>query len=200
MIEQTEHHHSIIFTQNKSMSLDDRSNRIINILSACGRKNIENVINWMTSHGFFEAPASVIHHNNFRGGLAKHSLEVYEQANVFNETFRLTQESVTICALLHDICKSDQFYITSDNKPACRHNKQHLGHGIYSVSILRKECQLPLSHEEEMAIWWHMGKHEASKDNFEKEYQESKSIELCKLIQLADLTASRVATSNKAQS
>ena len=52
--------------------------------------------------------------------------------------------------------------------------------------ILKRRCLLPLNYDEEMAIWWHMGEYEPSKDTDSKEYLESQNIELCRLIQKAD--------------
>ena len=54
---------------------------IIKLLKSTGRENIDNVISWMKENHFFEAPASVMYHNNCAGGLAKHSLDVYRKAS-----------------------------------------------------------------------------------------------------------------------
>lgn len=158
---------------------------IINLLRSTGRENIERVISWMESRGFFDSPASVTKHNNFRGGLAKHSLEVYYEAMKLNEEQDLPRSSVILCSILHDICKADQYEIVKD-QPVRIQDKYDLGHGKRSMYILKRGCQLPLNYDEEMAIWWHMGEHEQSKDDNKKEYKESQSIGLCKLIQQAD--------------
>ena len=65
---------------------DLKSNKdsIISLLRATGRENVERVIAWLETHSFFEVPASVSKHNAFRGGLAKHSLDVYHVAMEFN--------------------------------------------------------------------------------------------------------------------
>lgn len=165
--------------------------KIESLLRSTGRENIEKVINWLDSHNFYTVPASVIHHNNFEGGLAKHSLEVCEEAIKLNETENLPMSSVIICSLLHDVCKHDNYFINSNGEPAVDiDNKKKHGHGRRSMFIVKRGCLLPLNYDEEMAIWWHMGEYEVSKDRFPDEYKESMDIPLCKLIQKADSIAS----------
>ena len=165
--------------------------KIISTLRGTGRENIEKVIAYMEK-GFFDAPASVVHHNNFRGGLAKHSLEVYEEAMKLNEISAMPKDSITLCALLHDICKADQYFMSEDDKPKSDGEKLKKGHGLRSVYILTRRCELPLNYDEVMAIWWHMGEHERSKSQYEKEYRDSTGVELCKLIQEADSIAAKI--------
>lgn len=163
-----------------------QATKIINLLRSTGRENIERVIEWMNQNKFFEAPASVQHHNNFQRGLAKHSLEVCEVAVKLNEEAGLPANSVILAALLHDICKADQYGLDENNQPTKNQANIDKGHGRRSMFILKRGCQLPLSYDEEMAIWWHMGEHEKTKNLFPKEYQDSMSIALCQLIQRAD--------------
>ena len=49
-------------------------------LRATGRRGVEHVMAWLDRNRFYEVPASVKFHNNFPGGLAKHSWEVYQEA------------------------------------------------------------------------------------------------------------------------
>ncbi len=58
----------------------DIKEKITELLLSTGRENIGNVLEYMESHGFFTAPASVSNHNNNEGGLAEHSLDAYEEA------------------------------------------------------------------------------------------------------------------------
>ena len=158
---------------------------ICKLLKSTGRENMDKVISYLESHGFYDSPASVKRHNNFRGGLAKHSLEVYQAAMELNKEAKLPESSVIICSLLHDVCKIDQYVMHKDH-PVRVDENCHKGHGRRSMFILKRGCSLPLNYDEEMAIWWHMGEHEVSKDCFLDDYLESKNIELCKLIQRAD--------------
>lgn len=171
--------------------------RIISLLQSTGRENMDKVIAWMDTNGFFDAPASVKYHNTMRGGLARHSMDVYEEAVKLNDArvasgkAPLPETSIIICSLLHDICKSDQYFITGDGKPACRSWKKAKGHGRRSMLIVKSACKVPLNYDEEMAIWWHMGEHEDSMDRFPGEYQESQKNELCRLIRSADGIAAK---------
>ena len=166
----------------------DIKGQIIKLLKETGRENIEKVIGWMESNGFFSAPASVSHHNNLAGGLAKHSLEVCTVALKLNVGYNLPHSSVVLCSLLHDICKSDQYRMNA-GKPVRDNELIKKGHGRRSMFIIKRACSLPLNYDEEMAIWWHMGEHEPSKSNFERMYEDSLTIPLCNLIREADKIA-----------
>lgn len=162
---------------------------IIGLLRSTKRKNIERVIKYMETCGFFEAPASTIYHNNIRGGLAQHSLDVYHEAMNLNSNVGLPVDSVTLCALLHDICKGDQYYMDDRNEPRSVNAKKKKGHGIRSMFILTRCCQLPLNYDEAMAIWWHMGDNEnkiGKNADYTEIYEGTKSIQLCNLICKAD--------------
>lgn len=172
---------------------ETEKSRIEALLRSTGRENIEKVIRWLEVHNFYTAPASVIHHNNFEGGLAKHSLEVYEEAIKLNEMQNLPMSSVIICSLLHDVCKHDNYYIGNNGKPTLDRKARAKGHGRRSLFIVKRGCQLPLNYDEEMAIWWHMGEYEVSKDRFLDEYNALGSIALCRLIQQADGIAAKKA-------
>lgn len=52
--------------------------RIINLLNSTERKGIDRVIKYMDETDFFVAPASTKYHGNYDGGLAEHSLNVYQ--------------------------------------------------------------------------------------------------------------------------
>ena len=178
-----------VFFKEFTSSEVNAEERIKSLLRSTGRENIEKVIDWMNRNDFFVAPASVVHHNNFRGGLAKHSLEVYEEAIRLNSVAKLPISSVTLCALLHDVCKSDQYSVDELGSPASVRENIKKGHGRRSMFILKRGCALPLNYDEEMAIWWHMGEHEQSKDYFPDLFNDSMNIPLCALIQQADSNA-----------
>ena len=77
-------------------------------------------------------------------------------------------------------------YINSEGKPIRNEETCKKGHGRRFMFILKRKCQLPLNYDEEMAVWWHMGEYEKCKDHFTNEYEISKTIALCSLIQKAD--------------
>ena len=172
--------------ENTVVDIKANKETIISLLKTTGRENIDCLITWLDTHAFFDAPASKSNHNAFPGGLAKHSLDVYNEAIKLNASYNLPTTSVTLCALLHDVCKADQFYIDVNNNP--RRNNQIIarGHGIRSMFIVARGCGVPLNYDEALAIWWHMGDYENSKEKYPAYYKESKQIPLCRLIHEAD--------------
>ena len=94
----------------------------INLLRSTGREGIETLINWLeTKSDFFTAPSSTIYHGNYDGGLCQHSLNVYKAAKEFiknsqttalkeYELDKISDTSIIIAALLHDLCKTN-FYV-----------------------------------------------------------------------------------------
>ncbi len=123
---------------------------------------------------FFTAPASTRFHGSYEGGLAEHSLNVYECLKAYLERDRVKElygieasdETVAIVALLHDLCKMN-FY-----KPGFRNvkdasgvwqkvptyeidDKLPYGHGEKSVYMISGFMRL--TREEAFAIRYHMG-------------------------------------------
>lgn len=113
---------------------------IIELLNGVERSGIDNVVRFLTESNFFTAQCH--RHHKFRGGLAQHSLEVYENMSALPG---VPHESAVLVGLLHDVC-------TSYHK-GCRHIG---GHGKRSVRILKEVCHLELTPEEEEAILLHM--------------------------------------------
>ncbi len=136
------------------------------------REGAQKLLDWLSRTDFFTAPASAKFHNAFEGGLVLHSLNVFdrllrevkeEYGENFNEKYSM--ETITVCALLHDICKVN-FY-----KKEIRNVKENgewvpktiytvedelpYGHGEKSVYIVSGFIKLTRS--EAMAINWHMG-------------------------------------------
>lgn len=171
---------------NELVDINSNKERIISLLRSTRRENIDCLITWLEDHSFFHAPASKSKHNAFPGGLAKHSLDVYNEAIKLNESNGFPTTSVTLCALLHDVCKADQFFIDANGIP--QRNEQNItrGHGLRSLFIISRGCGVPLNYDEAMAIWWHMGTYENSKKKYPTYYEESQEIPLCQLIQKAD--------------
>ena len=149
----------------------------IETLSATSRKGIDNVISKLEELGFFEAPASSRFHLSCKGGLAEHSMNVYEAAVMLREQIirmkpeleaQLPLDSVAICALLHDVCKIDIYkegILSRKNEDgfwekyvgfSVDYNMGlPLGHGEKSV-IMLLSWGLELTPEEMLAIRWHM--------------------------------------------
>ena len=83
--------------------------RFITLLKSTNRACIENVIDWLESTDFFEAPASTKYHENYTGGLCEHSLKVYDTLERLNKEFDIgiDYKSRIIMSLLHDVCKAN---------------------------------------------------------------------------------------------
>ena len=73
------------------------------------RDGIEDLLKWLSSTDFFDAPASTKFHLAESGGLCLHSLNVYKRllklaTDEWGEE-NVNKESVAIVALFHDVCK-----------------------------------------------------------------------------------------------
>ena len=135
---------------------------IIRILRGTQREGIENVLAYMDEYGFYSAAASCKFHNNFYGGLAKHSLEVFWEADELwlkleNNDEKIIQESIKITAFLHDICKIDAYPCELGHNPYFNHKVNIKYHGKKSIDILTS-LGLKLNECEREAIRWHMGR------------------------------------------
>ena len=182
----------------------------IETLSSTNRKGIDNVLAKLEELGFYDAPASSKFHLSCKGGLLEHSMNVYEAATLIREQAikvhpeleeQLPLDSVAICTLLHDTCKTDIYKegILS-RKNADGYWEKYvgfqvdynmglpLGHGEKSV-IMLLSWGLELKPEEMLAIRWHMTAWDLPMQS--PEHKESlnaaKSITpLVSLVQLAD--------------
>jgi predicted HD phosphohydrolase len=127
---------------------------IINLLLSTRREGISEVVQYLDDSGFFYRASSPNGHHNFPGGLAEHALGTYQLAKISGAG--LPSDSVIICALLHDICKSDRFWFKGrtirQHTPKCELDSKH---SVRSIAIL-DNCGLKLSESERRAIRWHM--------------------------------------------
>ena len=193
-----------------AINVNGAKERFCSILRATDRENIDYVIEDLESWGFFEAPASSQGHGAYPGGLLEHSLNVYDSAMATRRDLiamrpdlekELQEASVAICALLHDICKSN-FYTLSRKKKRNEigifedveayeiHDEIFpVGHGEKSV-IMLLQSGLDLTDEEIYAIRWHMGPWNLSRDDERFYRQAGKQSPLQPLIHAADTIAS----------
>lgn len=128
-------------------------------LKSTERKGILDLIKYLDENGFFKAPASTKHHQNWEGGLVQHSYSVYLNLSDLNKRLKLgfSQDSIIISALLHDICKYD-CYIIHDDKTITWNKDAKPGHALKSIEIAEKFIEL--KEEEKEAIMYHMGAYE----------------------------------------
>lgn len=128
------------------------------------RVGSESLLDWLMSTDFFEAPASTKYHGNFPGGLAIHSLNVFERMRnncVYEfgtecsgaEPFPKEKlEPIAIVSLLHDVCKAE-FYKQDfrNQKIYSEHGTQFDKRGAYSwesVPFYTVEEKFPFGHGE----------------------------------------------------
>lgn len=95
------------------------------MLSEIDREGIPDLIVWLEKSDFYTAPCSTKYHLAVPGGLAEHSLNVYELlwekmrrydlALLEQGDYKLRYETAVICGLCHDLCKVN-FYV-EDKEP-----------------------------------------------------------------------------------
>jgi hypothetical protein len=147
--------------------------QILNLWKDVKRPGIDPLLDFLNTSDFFIAPCSTQYHLAQPGGLAEHSLNVYnllsQKCDLYSK-FQMIDfpivpmESIIICALGHDLCKVNYYgkdkrnvkengrwiekevYVVKDQLP--------LGHGEKSVSILQDFIHL--TDVEKLAIRWHM--------------------------------------------
>ena len=142
----------------------------LQLLRSTNREGIDNLINFIEKTDFYTAPASTRFHGDYDGGLLEHSMKVYEiLCNKVKSSpieINVSEDSLKIIALLHDICKVNYYkvdfrnvkneagvwekvpyYTVDDTIP--------YGHGEKSVMMLTE--YIKLTNEEKYSIRWHMG-------------------------------------------
>lgn len=156
-----------------SEEINNNKNEFIKIYNEnIKREGASELLNFIENSDFFTAPASTKFHSAIEGGLCFHSLNVYKRfkQNVISEfkdkyTDVISEESIAIIALLHDICKVNCYKLDYRNvKVNGEWTKQPYfayedslpyGHGEKSVYMI--SGFMKLSRDEAMAINWHMG-------------------------------------------
>ena len=129
------------------------------------RDGAESLMNWLENKSdFFTAPASAKFHLACEGGLVTHSLSVAKLMLRYEDE---DKESLAICGLLHDLCKTNYYKVSMrnvKNDVTGQWEKQPFyqvedsfpfGHGEKSVYMIERFFKL--SGPEAMAIRWHMG-------------------------------------------
>ncbi len=142
----------------------------IKLLRDTNREGIEDLIQFLEKTDFFKAPASTRYHGNYEGGLVEHSMKVYEilKSKVSNSSLELnvSDDTVILVALLHDICKTNYYKVDYRNAKNERGEWEKVpyyttddsipyGHGEKSVMMITE--YMKLTSEEKYAIRWHMG-------------------------------------------
>lgn len=117
-------------------NMNETKDRILEILRATGRTGVEAVIIYLESSSYFSR--GCYHHHKERGGLAQHSLEVYDY--MLAHAGDIPSGSIAVAALFHDLGKTRP----GDGR----------GHGNRSLDIL-DDCGFALTDSERIAIGQH---------------------------------------------
>lgn len=142
---------------------------ITRLLLSTKRKGMDKLIDWLVKDGFFKSPASTKFHGCYDGGLADHSLRVFDLLFEYDAKLKLSEvsspgqkplekraSSLAIVGLLHDVCKVGAYIPTPGEKNPYKWNKkQPKGHALLSIERIKKHIEL--TELEELMIKYHMG-------------------------------------------
>ena len=186
----------------------ETTERILSLLHSTDRDGMGNMINFLTNESdYFTAPASTKYHLSHVGGLAEHSLSVYDTLVKLNDMFdaEISEYKMITTALLHDICKcyiyfqesrwrKDDYGKWESYKVWAISDLVPLGHGEKSLHMISKYLDLDL--EESLAVRWHMGAMTAGvSDNYAMSKSFDAAVDMYPLVLLlstADLLSSRL--------
>ncbi len=144
------------------------------------REGADKLLKYCQTSDFYTAPSSTRFHLSVPGGLLQHSLNVmdalrdiltknadgtYSYIVLGHEVARISEETLVLITLMHDLCKTHFYTVEMRNKkingvwqevPTYSINDEFpYGHGEKSVFML--ESMIRLTMEERMAIRHHMG-------------------------------------------
>lgn len=179
------------------------------------RPGVDKLMDYIRSSDFYTAPASTRFHLSCEGGLLQHSLNVLDALrNLLDRSWpsgdyvflaagcivdKIPEESVIIMALLHDICKTYFYSVSTRNAKNEKtgqwekvpfytiDDKMPLGHGAKSAMIIKQYMELTT--KEMYAIWHHMGFSDGAEPA-----SVGKAVEMhpiCLALQTADMMASK---------
>lgn len=144
------------------------------------RDGIDKLIGMLEKSDFFTAPASTRFHGSYEGGLLDHSLNVYfrlrekkHDDSLWSEKLdNISDESLAIVALFHDVCKAYYYAIEMRNKKIngrweqvpCYTVEDKIPYGHGEKSVMMIEEYMKLLPVERYAIRWHMGPYSGAQD------------------------------------
>ena len=98
--------------------IQENKERFLSLINSITREGVdkERLVAQLTGSDFFDAPASAIYHNSFRGGLCAHCLNVYDwickmaedTAEVVGQP-EYSEDTLKIVALFHDFDKMNKY-------------------------------------------------------------------------------------------
>ena len=212
-------------------TIEENIRRFEELMGSVQKDGVSKLMNYIRNRtDFYKAPASTRFHLACEGGLLQHSLNVYDCLIAKKESpfwgpvlAEVSDESLILTALLHDLCKAN-FYaegtknqktydpekVASAEEWQRKHDSQGdyiwetvrtykvedqlpLGHGEKSVMLI--QCYIRLSMQEVMAIRWHMGFSEP-KENYNSLGAAMEKYPLVLALHEADLEASKIVEVN----
>jgi 23S rRNA maturation-related 3'-5' exoribonuclease YhaM len=174
--------------------------KIEELLMSTGREGMANLLQYMRSEGFYSSPCSGAYHLAKEGGLAEHSLNVYNTMVKLNKSLdaEISDESVIIVSLLHDLGKAGQFGKSNYVANILKSGKQSYGkpyetnkellyvpHEIRSIQIASQFIEL--TELENNGILFHNGMYSELKYAYQ-----GKETPIALLVHAADMWCSRV--------
>lgn len=156
------------------IEIEEAKREILQYLNKVKRKGMKNLIKDLDKLGYFDAPASSMHHLAIESGLCLHSLNVlktalsiWENLNM-EELHGITEDNVIIASLFHDISKGSHNGIpeylpnilkngsVSDKKPWIKSKERpKIEHSILGAITLSK--YIDLTDDELTSIIYHDG-------------------------------------------
>ena len=127
-------------------------------------RKAQNMIVWLDSIGFFEAPASSKYHGAYPGGLAEHSLSVALNLRDLTSKMKLKwiggRRSPIMVGILHDVCKVDQYEPVDGGGYVYKTDSIFSHHAERSIAMILGSGCISMNEEEVACIRWHMGAYE----------------------------------------
>lgn len=159
------------------------------LLGLPGRgEKLSRLLDFLRDRGFFELPCGEDSFLTSAGGLARHSMNVYRYAHRFARALMTPgqyseyRDSVTFCALLHDIGQIGRFL-----PDGTLYGPEMLTAGEISVTYLNS-FSVPVSFEEADAVRFHEGLYQKQNSALR-----NRTAPLILVISFADLWCKRVA-------
>lgn len=204
------------------------------MMAVSDRPGFDRLMDYIEKSDFYKAPASTRFHLSCEGGLLQHSLNVYDaligrmQLQEDGEYHYIVSGksiasfslgTLTVVALLHDICKTGFYAIEYRNKKIYSdtgskrdaagrfdwkvvstytiNDKNPYGHGEKSVMMIEEFVKLSM--EERYAIRWHMGMANCDQEQLQAFNASCELYPLVLLLHNADQEASHFMESTEGQ-
>ena len=175
------------------MNSENRRQQYVNLMPL----SLRGLVTDLDAMGFFKAPASILYHGSYSGGLFDHSFAVTSALVSLTERLGLKwsrPESPYIVGMFHDLCKT-QSYEHDPDSDEWFHRKDPMMPDHGALSIILAQRMISLTDEEIACIRWHMGAFGLNMNYYEDErcYDTARQeYPLCCIVQCADSMAAAI--------